>query len=220
MSRDNRHIWRAGAVAVLLVAFFFVVRLLAVPDSWQELGPYRGDALREEAARKPLIPSASECAGCHAKAVEKQAAGSHAEVLCKNCHDVARQHIIVCTKAKTAGTADACVAPAAKVDDLKTGWDIDACRTCHQKRVGPPAGHPMIDVASHLDEMGADEPDSPTVCKQCHQPHSPADEPDESDESDESNDSGDGDSADEPTAATPTSATPGATDDDEEDDDE
>ena len=208
MSADNRHIWRAVGLAVVVVILFFVVRSMMIPASWGETGPYRADALREEAARKPLIPDVADCTSCHGKQVEVHKGGSHATVLCKNCHGVAREHINVCTKAKAAGDPKACVGDASGVTDLKTGWDIKACEHCHMKRVGPPAKFPLIDFAVHLKEQDAKDPKSPSACKQCHQNHSPGEEPDEDKGGDGDDD--DGDSAAAPAAAATPAAAPAA----------
>jgi uncharacterized protein with PIN domain len=176
---DTRHLW--FLLAILAVGGWGAVtaRGRLVPPSFGEKGPYRAEALAEIAARPSLFTADAVCHECHEDVQEERAESLHKSVRCVHCHGLGTQHILQARKA--AESPDAKIDPAAEWDgsfmttiDLFTTQDKRTCLVCHEEAVGMPADFKKINVAAHLEEQAAAEPESAGVCLECHGWHNTA----------------------------------------------
>ena len=55
--------------------------------------------------------------------------------------------------------------------DLYITKDRATCLACHQAVVGMPKDFKKINLAQHLEDEGAEEPNSPETCFECHEGH-------------------------------------------------
>jgi len=172
MVSKHTHLWRAGLLGVIVIALFLTVRTLVVPDSYGAIGRYRGDAVKEEAAREPYLPTREQCGACHKQQYDAVRAGVHKLVHCRHCHGLAKGHIEQCTQAaqKTPGV---CVTEGKAAENFLTKMDYQRCTHCHEKRGGPPQDFPLIVISEHLIEMESDDPKDPAACAECHDNHDP-----------------------------------------------
>jgi hypothetical protein len=177
-SRDTRHL----RILVLLISVGCATGLFArsqmVPADYGEAGPYRASALEEIAALPSRLHSDATCLKCHESVAEERVDSPHIAVNCSHCHGLGHQHIIDAELA--AKTPDHPIPPAVEWDgDFRTKIDLFitenrfTCLSCHESVVGMPASFRSINVAEHLEEQGADEVKSASVCFECHTGHSP-----------------------------------------------
>lgn len=145
--KDVEHLLRLAAVFIVGILVFFVVRAQFLPKSFGEYGHYRGQALKEIAAREPRFAGHQACEDCHTDVVEVKKAGKHAGVNCEACHGPLAKH--------AASPAD--VTP--QLPDT-----LVLCPRCHQANIAKPAGFPQVDAKEHMGDV---------KCDTCHQPHSP-----------------------------------------------
>jgi hypothetical protein len=145
--KDAEHLLRLAAVFVAGIAIFLLLRAALVPKSFGQYGHYRGDALKEVAAKPFHFAGHQACGDCHGDIVETKSSGKHAHVNCEACHGPQAEH----------ATNPADVVP--KLPDTMV-----LCARCHQANLAKPAGFPQVDTKDHS---------SGQPCKTCHQPHSP-----------------------------------------------
>ncbi|MCP4190055.1 MAG: hypothetical protein GY768_05440 [Planctomycetaceae bacterium] len=178
--RDLRHIMiMAGLIAIAGVSVQ-MIRSAMVPKSFGEQGPYRADALATIAAQEIRFPTDAKCHACHDDVREERAESLHATVACVHCHGFGKDHIAEAELAASSNE-DASVTPAKPWDgqfpstiDLFITQDQKTCLVCHESVVGMPAEFKKIDVAEHLEEQGADDPESRETCFECHGGHDTA----------------------------------------------
>ena len=154
------------------------VRNMMIPEAFGERGPYRSAALEQIAAQPSVLSSDTSCLKCHASVHDERAESPHKAVRCLHCHGNGHEHIAAAMKAiDSPGHA---IPPAADWDgnfsstlDLFVTKDRATCLSCHASVVGMPASFRSIDVAKHLEEQGAENPNDKNVCFECHTGHSP-----------------------------------------------
>lgn len=148
-----RHVFRVLLVLVVALTAFVLGRALLVPKSYGLYGAYRADNVVEQAkVREPRHAGPDSCAACHAKEVQKRAAGAHKAVGCEVCHAPLATHV-------RAGVIEAQM-------PVDRSWQL--CARCHRKIAGRPEKFPQVVIDQHVPaalEAG--------VCIQCHDPHSP-----------------------------------------------
>ncbi len=177
---DTKHLWILLALLVLAGVGAWEGRSRLMPETYGDrmgrYGPYRAAALEQIASRPSVLITDSVCHECHQDVKEERAESKHATVLCIHCHGSAREHVAQARAA--AKSADAKIAPATEWDgdhltkiDLYITQDRATCLVCHESTVGMPEWFQKIDVAEHLEEQGADEPDSKETCFECHGGH-------------------------------------------------
>jgi hypothetical protein len=176
---DTRHLWTLLVLILVGCASFLFVRSRLIPESYGQRGPYRADALEEIAAKPGVLYSDSVCHKCHADVEEERAASLHKAVRCMHCHGLGRNHVAQARKA--AESSDSPIDPAAKWDgnfltqlDLYITKDRAICLACHEAKVGMPEEFKKLNVAEHLEEMGAEAPNSRETCFECHGGHDTA----------------------------------------------
>lgn len=136
-----------SAIGALVVAGFFGMRALFVPDSFGKYGHYRADAI-DDVKKLPISYAGSAaCADCHDEEVAVKAKGFHRTVACEVCHGPAAAHI------EDPGT----VKPSAPRERA-------LCPLCHNYSPSRPTGFPQIVTLQH-------NPGKP--CMTCHKPHDP-----------------------------------------------
>jgi len=145
--KDVEHLLRLAAVFVAGTMLFLLLRVGLVPKSFGQYGHYRGDALKEVAAKPIRFAGHQACADCHGDIVDTKKSGKHANVNCEACHGPQAEH--------AANPAD--VVP--KLPDTAV-----LCAKCHEANLAKPAAFPAVDTKDHS---------SGQPCKTCHQPHSP-----------------------------------------------
>jgi len=145
--KDAGHLLRLAAVFFGGFVAFLVIRGFLVPKSFGEYGHYRGDAIREIAARPVNYAGHQTCETCHADVLDKKKDGRHARVNCEACHGPLAVH-----------AGDPSVPPA-KLDTAVL------CARCHEANAAKPRAFPQLATAEHSAGL---------PCDTCHQPHSPA----------------------------------------------
>ncbi len=177
--RDTRHLWVLLILVVGIGAVALMARARMVPESYGETGPYRARARDEIAAKPSVLIADATCLECHADVGEERAESLHKAVRCFHCHGVGHEHVALARKA--AENPDLSVPPAAEWDgnfrtdiDLYVTEDRATCLACHQAVVGMPEDFKKINVAEHLENMGASETESRETCFECHAGHDTA----------------------------------------------
>lgn len=176
---DTRHLWILAALLAAVGWGGWAVRNRMTPESFGDRGPYRANAITEIAARPSLFPADHVCHECHEDVEKERAESLHKAVRCVHCHGYGREHIANARKA--AASADHKIPAAAKWDgnflgaaDLFVTKDRRTCLVCHEEAVGMPKDFKKIDVAGHLEDQDAAEPESPETCFECHGGHNTA----------------------------------------------
>ncbi|NOY40944.1 MAG: hypothetical protein GXP26_03780 [Planctomycetes bacterium] len=177
--RDTRHLWTLLFLVVASGAGFLFVRSKMIPESFGQYGPYRATAMTDLAALPSRFQADATCLECHEDVGEERAEAVHITVRCVHCHGLGEEHIVQARKA--AESSDVSIDPASDWDgdfmtkiDLYITKDRATCLACHESVVGMPEDFQKIDVAEHLEEMGAGEPEDPETCFECHGGHDTA----------------------------------------------
>jgi hypothetical protein len=145
--KDAGHLFRIAALFLIGIASFLGVRGFLVPKSFGQYGHYRGNALKEMAAREVHYAGHQACETCHTDVVDKKRTGKHANVNCEACHGPLAKH-----------ADDPSEAPA-KLDTAVL------CAKCHEANAAKPKNFPQVATADHSSGL---------PCDTCHQPHTPA----------------------------------------------
>jgi uncharacterized CHY-type Zn-finger protein len=147
--KDAGHLFRLASVFLVGGILFLVLRGFLVPSSFGQYGHYRGNAIKEAAAARPISYAGHQvCESCHADILEVKSKGVHKGVACEACHGPLAKH----------ADDPASVQPA-KLDTAVL------CVRCHEANLAKPKNFPEVVSAEH--SGGA-------PCETCHQPHSPA----------------------------------------------
>lgn len=180
-----RILYATGHLVVLAVLLalagwgLLALRAGMVPESFGRQGPYRADALQELAARPSAFQADATCQACHQDVEQERAESLHRAVRCAHCHGLGRDHV---EQAQAAAASPGLpIAPAAAWDgkllsklDLYVTRDRKICLSCHEAVVGMPAHFKKIDLALHLEQQGAAEPEHAESCFECHGGHNTA----------------------------------------------
>ncbi len=180
---ETKHLWILLSILLLGGIVFLNLRSRLIPESygdrWGRYGPYRAAALAEIAAQPSMLLADSVCHQCHEEVEQERADSKHVTVRCIHCHGLAREHVTLAQAASKSSKAT--LPPAQKWDgdfmskiDLYVTKDRATCLVCHESTVGMPEWFQKIDVAEHLEEMGAEEPKSKETCFECHGGHDTA----------------------------------------------
>jgi hypothetical protein len=138
---------RLGALFVVGIVAFVVVRARLVPDTFGDLGHYRAAAIDTIVAHPMKYAGSDACGMCHSPVLQVKSAGHHSGVACEVCHGAALAHV------ESPGT----VKPGAP-------RDRGLCPLCHGYNASRPTGFPQIDPMSHNGGI---------PCVTCHKPHAP-----------------------------------------------
>ncbi|MFH1152182.1 MAG: hypothetical protein V1793_00045 [Pseudomonadota bacterium] len=147
----------AGMVAVIVLAL--LARGYMIPPSFGLYGPYRGDAVMEEADRDIRHGTNASCLTCHPYEASIHLNGRHKTISCEFCHGTWADHI---TNGKKTGTLP-----------VKTGQEITIlCLRCHNKAVEarPSQVIKTVTLPDHLEKQSVK---LTHTCNQCHHVHAP-----------------------------------------------
>ena len=148
--KDAGHLFRFAGLFVIAFLLFWVIRGYVVPKSFGQYGHYRGNAIKEMAARPISFAGHKACEDCHADVVQTKKGGKHAGVNCEACHGPLAAH-----------ADDPSVTP--QLPDT-----LALCPRCHEANLAKPKAFPQVDTKDHMGDV---------PCKTCHQPHDPAQAP-------------------------------------------
>ncbi len=146
--KDTGHLFRFAGLFVLAFIVFLVVRGYVVPKSFGQYGHYRGNAIKDIAARPVKFAGHQTCETCHTDVLDVKKSGKHAQVNCEACHGPLAKH----------ADDPASVTPP-KLDTALL------CVRCHSASTARPKSFPQVDAVEHANGV---------PCETCHQPHSPA----------------------------------------------
>lgn len=148
------HLYRLGALFIVFIIAFLVIKQLATPSSWNYEVWYRGNSLTE-VGNLPLTHGGNDsCQTCHADVVKMVKKLRHKSLSCEGCH----------------GPLDNHVSNGEKIADAKvinqSRWQ---CLNCHGELITKPKGFPQFtdQVAKHTTLKEGE------VCLKCHDAHDP-----------------------------------------------
>ena len=132
----------------IFIGIMLVLKYLLTPESWREYGAYRGNALKEIAARDAKYVQVETCAMCHDSIAEVKTQGVHISIQCETCHGPGYKH-----------------ADDPENNDLEIHQDRQFCLRCHTKNAASPQNIiKQIDAVEHYEGE---------ECITCHNPHQP-----------------------------------------------
>lgn len=148
--KNAGHMFRFAGLFVVAFLIFWGVRGFVVPKSFGQYGHYRGNAIKDDAARPLFYAGHEKCAECHSDIVDIKSKGPHAHVNCEACHGPQAIHAL----------ADDPTAHIPVKPDSAT-----LCIKCHAQSLAKPKNFPQV----------ADDHSQGLPCITCHtNPHSPA----------------------------------------------
>jgi hypothetical protein len=142
---------------------FIVLSLLAkgymLPPSFGLYGPYRADAVLEEADRGIRHGTNASCLDCHPYEANIHLNGHHKTISCEFCHGTWADHV---TDGKKTGTLP-----------VRKGQEInDLCLRCHNRAIeARPSG--VIKTVTLPDHLEKQKVKLTHTCNQCHHVHAP-----------------------------------------------
>ena len=146
--KDFEHLLRVASVFLLGTVAFLGLRAFFVPPSFGQYGHYRGDAIKEIAARPVVHAGHETCETCHTDILEQKAKGKHAGLACEGCHGPAAKHAEDPASGKPPRPDTAVL-----------------CARCHEASAAKPKWFPQVVTKEHSGGL---------ACGSCHQPHSPS----------------------------------------------
>lgn len=147
----SKHIWRGAILLTVVLTALVVGRHFLIPQSFGEMGHFRGDALYELMALPPVHGAPGACAECHDGIAAAKAQGGHRTVECEVCHGPLAGH----------------VQDGEKIADMPVDRSWQRCAQCHRYLAARPAAMPQIDLREHLD-LGPQDPVPAEACLDCH----------------------------------------------------
>ncbi len=138
---------RLSVVVILVLAAFFIGRMLLIPRDFGRYDHFRASALFDVASQEVEFAGQDICTECHDDISSQKANGYHQGLSCETCHGPAAKHT---------------ESPDEVTPFKPSGREY--CPICHAYLASRPTGFPMIIVESH-NPMKA--------CTVCHNPHDP-----------------------------------------------
>jgi len=148
------HLYRLGALFLVVIVAFLIIRQFATPSSWNYEVWYRGDALTEE-AKKPMLHGGNDsCRSCHEDVVKEVKKRKHKKLSCEGCHGPLGTHVRGEEKIAAAEVSN------------QSRWQ---CLNCHEELISKPQGFPQFtdEVEKHKTIKEGE------VCLKCHEAHDP-----------------------------------------------
>ena len=132
----------------IFIFIFLLVRHFLLPDSFGELGPYRADALIDNAQVEMHYAGQQICFECHQDIEDSKTMDLHSEVHCETCHGPGLKHT-------ESGEAKDIIKPATR----------EFCGRCHNINAARRTETiSQVDLNEHNIEFN---------CIECHNPHQP-----------------------------------------------
>lgn len=148
------HLHRLGALFLVLIIAFLVIKHLATPPSWNFEVWYRGDSLTES-ANKPMLHGGNDsCQTCHEDVVKEVKKLKHKRLSCEGCHGPLATH----------ARGDEKIADAEVIN--QSSWQ---CLNCHEELISKPRSFPQFtsEVEKHTTIIEGE------TCLKCHDAHDP-----------------------------------------------
>jgi len=148
------HLYRLGALFLVVIVAFLIIRQFATPSSWNYEVWYRGDALTEE-SKKPMLHGGNDsCRSCHEDVVKEVKKRKHKKLSCEGCHGPLGTHVRGEEKIAAAEVSN------------QSRWQ---CLNCHEELISKPQGFPQFtdEVEKHKTIKEGE------VCLKCHEAHDP-----------------------------------------------
>ena len=142
---------RLVLVTIVVVGTYAVARVIMTPATYYDYGNFRGAALEELQAKKPVLAGMKACDECHSDMLEKLAKYEHKGISCESCHGFSRPH---------ADNPD--------VKPPKVKFADSDCLSCHQASPSRPSWLKQIEPVEHFRN---------DKCTGCHVPHQPKEIP-------------------------------------------
>lgn len=158
-SRYNSHIKRIILGLVVFAALGFAAKLVLTPKSFGKYGPYRGDAVDEEAALEIRHKTNASCLSCHPYEARIHLAGLHKTISCEFCHGPYADHV---KAGKVYGKL-----PVKKKEEIKV-----LCLRCHNKAIQARPGE-VIKTVVMPEHLETQKVKVSHTCDQCHHVHAP-----------------------------------------------
>ena len=164
----------------LFISIFLVAAAFLKPESFGEFGHYRGDALREIAAKEIKFVDIKTCTECHKANADVLAEAEHSTINCQTCHGPGYKHnkwfeenrtkyMVMDSMTNTWTIDSALLASAGKTAEefmLLKPDDRESCLKCHDKNAARREKViRQIDINDHYDIK--------KKCVKCHPPHAP-----------------------------------------------
>ncbi len=161
------HILKLVIVLVIGVVAFQLLMGFLTPESWDDAGWYRQDAVAELAAKPARIAGNQSCAEgqCHETATDHQKQydrltdSVHENLACEGCHGPLANH----------------VQQGLRVESARIAPTIELCLGCHAPLISKPEEFPQFDETSFSHRRKKVKASTP--CKRCHDPHDPEEKP-------------------------------------------
>ena len=150
----STHLYRLGALFIVFIIAFVVIRQMATPSSWNYEVWYRGDSITE-VENLPLVYGGNEsCKACHAEVVRYTKKWKHKTQSCEGCHGPLASHV----------NGEEKIADAMVINQSRR-----QCLNCHAESISKPQGFPQFtsEVRKHTTLQEGE------VCLKCHDAHDP-----------------------------------------------
>ena len=151
---DKTHLYRLGALLIVFIVGFLVIKELATPSSWNYEVWYRGASLTEDANKPMLHGSNDSCRTCHEEVVKETRKLKHKNLSCEGCHGPLGIHV----------RGEEKIADAEVIN--KSRWQ---CLNCHAELISKPDDFPQFtdEVDKHTTLVEGE------TCLKCHDAHDP-----------------------------------------------
>jgi len=148
------HLYRLGALLIMFIVGFLVIKELATPSSWNYEVWYRGASLIED-AKKPMLHGGNDsCRSCHEDVVKNTKKLKHKTLSCEGCHGPLATHV----------RGEEKIADAEVINQSR--WQ---CLNCHAELISKPDDFPQFtdEVDKHTTLIEGE------TCLKCHDAHDP-----------------------------------------------
>ena len=148
------HLYRLGALFIVFIVGFLVIKQIATPSSWNYEVWYRGASLTED-ANKPMLHGGNDsCRTCHEEVVKETKKLKHKNLSCEGCHGPLATHV----------RGEEKIADAEVINQSR--WQ---CLNCHAELISKPDDFPQFtdEVDKHTTLIEGE------VCLKCHDAHDP-----------------------------------------------
>ncbi len=135
------------------------IKSLLKPESFGVYGPYRADAIQEEAAIPIRHATNASCYSCHPYEAKIHKAGLHKTISCEFCHGPWADHV---SGNKKVGTL-----PVKKDGEITT-----LCLRCHNTEIKA-RPHEVIKTVAMPEHLESQKVKLTHNCNQCHHVHAP-----------------------------------------------
>jgi predicted CXXCH cytochrome family protein len=153
----KNHLWRPLLVALGLVAFILLLRLIMVPDDFgihergYMYGWYRGSNVEDWKKVPVKYRGSAGCQECHEENYNEVMASPHADIQCENCHGPRLEH-------------------PDNPEKLTIDRSRALCLRCHQQLPYPDNARGKLPGIAGKEHYATQE------CARCHNPHDPTQE--------------------------------------------